>query len=163
MDDLDAINPAWFESPLAPFAAAKRENRPFDRQLILDGLDTLRERHERVIIEGAGGWEVPLTQSETMADLAVAFAAPVLVVAADRLGALNHTLLTVRSIERCGLACAGVVLNRIEERASDDLAAQTNLEVLKTFLPDHPISVTEFQAEDESIPIGHEFFRRLGL
>jgi len=163
MTDLEAINPVWFRSPLAPWAAAREENRSCDRSLIFDRFDALRSRHACVVIEGAGGWEVPLAGSETMADLAAGFAVPVLVVAANRLGALNHTILTVQAIQSRGLTCSGVVLNRIEAGRDDDLAARTNLEVLQIFLPELPITVTEFQSEDETAGIDRAFLDGLGL
>ena len=163
MTNLDAINPVWLRSPLAPWAAAREEKRPFDHQLILDGFEALRSQHACVVIEGAGGWEVPLAGSETMADLAVALAAPVLVVAANRLGALNHTILTVHAIQSRDLTCTGVVLNQTEAATDSDPAARTNQEVLKAFLPDLPITMTEFQGDRETAGIAREFLDGLGL
>lgn len=146
-DEIGRVNPVWFEAPLAPFAAAKLEGRTLDRRGILDGFGALRATHDWVIVEGAGGWEAPISETETMADLAAEFAAPVLVVAANRLGALNHTLLTCRAIERRGLKCAGVVLNQTEKLDSGDLAAGSNREVLGSVLPEIPVCVVDFQAD----------------
>lgn len=151
--DIGLINPVWLKTPLAPLAAAERENRNLDRRAVLDGFEKLRSAHACVIIEGAGGLEVPISKTETMADLAVEFGAPMLVVSANRLGALNHTLLTCRAIEQRGLKCAGVILNQTEEPKSDDLAAKSNRAVLESVLPGIPIFTSVFRTEtlDENL------------
>ena len=66
-----------------------------------------------VVVEGVGGWRVPLTVSFDSADLAAEFALPVVIVVANRLGALNHTLLTLESIRARQLPCAGLILNHL--------------------------------------------------
>ena len=79
-------------------------------------------------MEGAGGWEVPLTADVTLADFAATLALPVIVVVNNRLGAINHTLLTVRNIQQRGLHCAGVILNYVQEER--DAASISNHAVL---------------------------------
>jgi dethiobiotin synthetase len=87
-----------------------------------------------VIVEGVGGWLVPVERELTMADLAVEFDLPVLIVAANQLGALNHTLLTVHAVKAAKLACAGVLLNEARPPAPDDAATLTNRPVLEQLL-----------------------------
>ena len=74
----------------------------------------MRSSAERIIIEGAGGWHVPLNQHETMADLALALGFPVIMVVGMRLGCLNHAMLTVDSIKQKGVSLAGWVANCID-------------------------------------------------
>lgn len=145
---LDEVNPAWFRHPVAPLSAALLgETRPLDRRAILAAWEILSSRHEAVVIEGAGGWEVPLTATETFADLAREFAAPVLVVAANRLGVLNHTRLTVDAIGRAGLPCRGILLNETGPDDPDDAARRTNGAALRLLFPDLPLWHLAFGGE----------------
>lgn len=133
--DVNAVNPVWLHPPLAPYAAAMVEGRVVDVAMMREGFARLRAAHESVVVEGAGGWLVPLTRDFMVADLAVEFALPVLVVAANRLGVINHTLLTVAAVLQRGLECRGVILNDVRERMPDDMAAVTNRAMLEELLP----------------------------
>lgn len=126
---LDEVNPIWLKTPLAPLPAAQIEDVKIDIDLLLDALRSLRSRVELVIVEGVGGWLVPIRADYFVSDLAAEMKLPVLVVAMNRLGCLNHTLLTVRSVIERGLACAGVVLNELP--GVDDIATATNIDVLR--------------------------------
>jgi dethiobiotin synthetase len=106
----------------------------------------LAARFEDVLIEGAGGWEVPLTASETLADFAQSLGLPVVLVVNNRLGALNHTILTVRNIQARGLRCAGVILNHVGEER--DAASISNRMVLERFL-EVPILAEVMHGETE--------------
>jgi dethiobiotin synthetase len=94
-------------------------------------LTRARASHECLIVEGAGGWLVPIARNYFVADLAAETGLPVAVVVANRLGALNHTLLTVESIRARGLECAGLILNH--PSAEEDVATATNRGVLEEF------------------------------
>lgn len=128
---LDEVNPVWFQSPAAPFAAALIENKPVAMPEARAGFQHLAARFDQVLVEGAGGWEVPLVEGETLADFAQSLALPVILVVNNRLGALNHSLLTLRNITSRGLACAGIILNHpAPER---DAASISNRMVLERF------------------------------
>jgi dethiobiotin synthetase len=124
--------PQRFLAPLAPPLAAEAENRGVDEALLVSGADWWDGRVDRLLIEGVGGWLCPVSQSMTVADLAVRWQAETLIVAANRLGVINHTLLTVESIRRKGLPVRGVVLNEVmEEEATDDFTAGNVSEISK--------------------------------
>ncbi len=108
---LNEVNPVWLRTPSAPAVAAMIENRPVDLALIREVYAGLRAAHPSVLVEGVGGWLVPIAPGFTVADLAAECGLPVIVVVANRLGALNHAALTVRDIAARGLACAGLMLN----------------------------------------------------
>jgi len=129
---LDTINPVWYATPAAPYTAALQENRPADLALVRETFQNLRARHRSLVVEGVGGWMVPLTRDYFVADLAAEFGLPVAVVVRNRLGALNHALLTVRDIQRRGLPFAGIIFNRAE--AENDIAAATNRALLEELL-----------------------------
>jgi dethiobiotin synthetase len=110
-DPIEDICPQSFALPAAPSVAAQVESRVVDLERIRLASKTLDARHEFLLVEGAGGWLVPITPDFAMADLAAELGYPVLVVARASLGTINHTLLTVEAIERRGLPLAGVVVN----------------------------------------------------
>ncbi len=112
---LDEVNPVWLKTPASPFAAGLIENRSYDPALVRGGFESLTQKANHVLVEGVGGWEVPLREGQTAADFAQELGLPVLVVVNNKLGALNHTLLTVRNIEARGMRCLGVVLNYAAE------------------------------------------------
>ena len=147
---LDEVNPVYLQSPVAPYVASLLENRSVDPAALVDGYQRLAARHEMIIVEGAGGWEVPVAANFRIADLAVQLGLPVLVVAANRLGALNHLLLTIGAIRARGLACAGVFLNQLGDEL--DTAMITNKGVIEdlsgTPLLDHLIHGQDFIDEE---------------
>jgi len=126
---LNEINPVWLRTPAAPYTAAVIENRAIDLMLIRESFGRARSAHESLIVEGVGGWRVPIARDYFVGDLAEEFGMPVAVVVANRLGAINHALLTVESIRARGLPCAGLILNRVS--AEDDVATATNRSVLE--------------------------------
>jgi dethiobiotin synthetase len=129
---LEMVNPLSLPEPLTPAAATTPCHIDFGE--IRAAFETLANRHEFVIVEGAGGWLVPLDSQRTMADLAVALDLPVILVAANRLGVLNHSLLTVRAIGDSGLVCRGLFLNQPDP--SPDLSTLTNHAILQKMLPE---------------------------
>ncbi len=131
---LEQINPLWLRMPAAPMAAAMLENRSISTVELIQGYHALAAKYEHVIVEGAGGWEVPVTADYTMADFAVELAIPVVVVVDNKLGALNHTLLTVKAIQARGLKCAGIILNYATEER--DAASISNRALLEQILPE---------------------------
>lgn len=122
--ELNDINPVWLRTPAAPYTAAVIENRAIDLMLVREAFGRARSAHESIIVEGIGGWRVPIARDYFVGDLAEEFGLPVIVVVANRLGAINHALLTVESVQRRGLPCAGVILNRVSPE--DDVATATN-------------------------------------
>jgi len=132
---LNEVNPVWFRAPAAPYAASMIENRQPDLALIEETFHRLCARHQSVIVEGAGGWRVPITRELAFSDLAARWNLPVLVVAANRLGALNHTLLTIESIQRAGLSSLAVILNESSPPDPETApATATNAAILESLL-----------------------------
>jgi len=127
---IDQVNPVWLKTPAAPMTAALEEKRETDVARLREGFRRLSERVDFVAVEGVGGWMVPITAAYFMSDFAGELRLPVVVVVLNKLGCLNHTLLTVRSIEGENLKCAGVVLNSFEGDA--DIAVATNAAILRS-------------------------------
>jgi dethiobiotin synthetase len=102
--------------PIAPVLSSERAGAEIDFDALVLKIERFAESAEYAIIEGAGGLLVPVTWEWNMADLARVLGARALVVAADRLGTINHTLLTLSALELTGIACVGVVLLTPERR-----------------------------------------------
>ena len=130
---IDEVNPVWMKMPAAPLTAALAEKRTLDLDLLRAGFARLSDRVDFVAVEGVGGWIVPITADYFSSDLAADLRLPVLVVAHNKLGCLNHILLTVCGIAAADLKCAGVVLNDLG--ATGDLASETNADILRRCVP----------------------------
>jgi dethiobiotin synthetase len=147
---LNDVNPVLLRPALAPYVAAMIEGRMADVALARATFARLRAARAGLIVEGCGGWLVPVARNFSMADLAAEFGLPVVVVAANRLGVINHTLLTVAAIKARGLPCAGVLLNHPILPAEVDAAVLTNASVLGELL-DVPL-LGEIAFGDEELP-----------
>lgn len=130
--DRQTICPYALRAPLAPAVAAQREGVRIDPEDLRQRHDAIAAAHDVTFIEGAGGLLVPVTPSQTFADLALQWRAPLLVVVGSRLGAINHALLTVHHARSIGLDVIGYVINFLG--AVPDLAAESNVSVLSAWL-----------------------------
>lgn len=118
-------NPVLLSDPLSPHIAAARAGVEIDIAAIVRSYQALAAQADAVVVEGAGGFLVPLTDTQTGADLAQALALPVVLVVGLRLGCLNHALLTAEAIRARGLTLVGWVANRVDpamEAADENIA-----------------------------------------
>ena len=139
------INPVWYRTPVAPYTASIIENRLIDLDSIRDAFNLLAKRHGRVLVEGAGGIAVPIFAHYDFRDLARDLHLNVVIVAANRLGVLNHTRLTVEAVRAAGLRCSLIALNSVH--AESDISQSTNLSVLEN-LVDVPVLTVEHNQLD---------------
>ena len=120
------VNPYAFRAAVAPHIAAAEEGQCIEIPRIVEAFAQLRELADAVLVEGVGGFCVPLGPHCDTADLAVALQLPVILVVGLRLGCINHALLTRQAIAARGLELAGWVANRIDPamaRQAENLAA----------------------------------------
>ena len=129
---IDLVNPVFFKNPAAPMAASMIETTKADIPAIKSAYDTMAEQYEYVLVEGIGGWEVPISANYSMSDLAADLNLPVLVVVDNRLGAINHTILTVNAVKAMGLKIAGIILNHVTDER--DAASISNRAILEELL-----------------------------
>jgi len=143
---IDEANPLHFASPVAPYVAALLENKSIDPAVLVKAYQKFSENKEIVLVEGAGGWEVPITENYFISDLAKDLGLPVILVAANRLGALNHILLTLAAIEAKGLTCAGIILNQLEDEMDTPMITNKGILDSLTDIPvlDHIIHNQDF-------------------
>ena len=124
--DLDLVNPYAFAPPIAPHIAADKAGVLIELPVIQQAFETLQGQVDSVMVEGVGGFRVPLGLKTDTADLAQTLGLPVLLVVGMRLGCINHTLLTVDAIQARGLKLAGWVANCIDPEMAvldDNIAA----------------------------------------
>jgi len=133
---LHIITPYAFELAIAPHIAAQKSGATIEIDVIWQAYQQLSQMAEIVIVEGAGGFCVPLNlnqpQYKSMADLAVKLNLPVILVVGMRLGCINHALLTVQAIQAYGLYLAGWVANQVN---GEMVAYQENFSTLKKLIP----------------------------
>lgn len=140
---LGQINPYNFFHPIAPHIAAHNAGVIINFERILESYRELSAQAEIVIVEGAGGFQIPLNDTQDSADLAVALGLPVILVVGMRLGCLNHALLTQRAIQACGLTCAGWVANVVDANMT---ALDENIQALQQRITAPILGVVHHQA-----------------
>ncbi|WP_252271755.1 dethiobiotin synthase [Pseudomonas subflava] len=115
----DEVNPFAFAPAIAPHLAAREEGVELSVARLLPAVRRVLQRGaDFTLVEGAGGWRVPLAGDENLSDLAVALELPVILVVGVRLGCINHAVLSLEAIERDGLRVAGWVANIVDPQTS---------------------------------------------
>jgi dethiobiotin synthetase len=127
----DDVNPYALVDPIAPHIAAGQSGVEIKVGRIRSAYQTLSDQAERVVVEGVGGWRVPLGPALALSDLPNALGLPVVLVVGLRLGCLNHSLLTVESIRARGVRLAGWIANEIDP---DMLARDENIATLAALI-----------------------------
>ena len=117
------VNPFYFAEPVAPLFSARKRQKNIRLMDVLAAIKRMRKRCERLIVEGAGGLLVPLGENFTVADVIANLDCDVVVVGRNKLGTINHTLLTVEALQTRGVKCIKVVLMA---QSSPDYSARSN-------------------------------------
>ncbi|WP_226664560.1 dethiobiotin synthase [Microbulbifer aggregans] len=140
------VNPVALEPAIAPHIAAMEARKNLDAGRLAGVCrGVMSGAAEFVVIEGAGGWRVPLTPRTMLSDLPRALQLPVILVVGMELGCINHALLTAEAIRRDGLQLAGWVGNFVRE--SGMVRAEENLGTLRALLPAPCLGVLPFDAQ----------------
>ncbi|MGL4858453.1 MAG: dethiobiotin synthase [Enterobacteriaceae bacterium] len=109
----EAVNPYLFREETAPHLLSARQQRPIDLSVMSQGLHHMQQQADRVLVEGAGGWLVPLSEQHTFADWVQMEQLSVILVVAMRVGCINHALLSARAIQATGLTLSGWIANNV--------------------------------------------------
>lgn len=139
------VNPYAFEPAIAPHLAAKQVGETISLTVLESQFTAMRLQADAVVVEGAGGWLVPLNDQQTIADLAKALNLPVVLVVAIKLGCINHALLTVQAIADSGLKLVGWVANDF----LDDSQSTAIIKSLKQRIAAPCLGIVPKLAEDE--------------
>lgn len=132
--DYELVNPVAFREPVAPHILAQRQGMNLTAERLAGYIDgaLMTQKADLVLVEGAGGWYVPINDRETLADLARRLELPVILVVGMELGCLNHALLTAEAIRHEGLELAGWIANFLH---GDMNAGEENFQTLEAMLP----------------------------
>ncbi len=137
-DGMELVNPITLEEPLAPMMAAERAGITLDLSILERARETLSFDRDLLVVEGAGGLLSPITRTFSFLQLFKQWGAGLIVVAGNRLGVLNHVMLTVGAAESAGLVVQAVVLTDISDH-DPSIAEATNYDALVSLLPQYPI------------------------
>jgi dethiobiotin synthetase len=132
--DLSLVRPYVLTEPLAPMVAAQRAGIALSFSRLDQARAQLEAGHDLLLVEGAGGLLVPITRDVSYATFFARWSCELIIVAGNRLGVLNHVLLTVQVAAQAGLTVRGVVLSTLSDR-EPSVAEATNFEVLQQLLP----------------------------
>lgn len=138
----ETVNPFAFEPPIAPHLAAKLQGQTLYAREITLACDLSQYQADFALIEGVGGWDVPLNSSETMADCVQLLGAEVILIIGMRLGCLNHAILTAKAIVESGCSFLGWVANCINP---DMPYLNENIETLQNLLAAPMIGTIPYQ------------------
>lgn len=141
------INPYCFPHPIAPHLAARHAGVRIDFSRILASFRELSGQADEVIVEGVGGFCVPLNEKQDSADLAKQLGLPVILVVGMRLGGLNHALLTMRAIADYQLECAGWVANVLD---ADMPASQENIDALRERIAAPLLGIVPYRSQPDA-------------
>lgn len=142
----ETINPMAFREPLSPHLAALHEGRRIALDPLRQAFDGLTGSYDTVVVEGVGGWLVPLAPGLFASDIAKAWRLPVILVVGLRLGCLNHALLSARAIAADGCRLAGWIGNRIDPGMD---AVDENITTLQELLPAPCLGVLPYGVSPE--------------
>lgn len=138
---LEAINPYLFEPPIAPHVAANQVGVELSALEIAGWAEQQAAQHSHALLEGAGGWRVPLNEQEYFSDIASHLQWDVVLVVGMRLGCISHALLTAEAIRSDGLNLAGWVANRVDPQQA---VFEQNLQTLKKRLSAPLLGVVDY-------------------
>lgn len=133
-DPIERIRPIALVEPLAPMVAARRAGLTLDLNAMHEAYAALSTDRDVIIVEGAGGLLVPITPSMHFGHIFAAWQCELVVVAGNRLGVINHTLLTVQAAEAMGIRVCAVVLTSLTGRDAS-VSEATNFDALVSLLP----------------------------
>jgi len=156
----DLVCPCIYEAPTAPHIAARIEGRAIELDRIVDAYAEIRRRAEVVLVEGIGGWALPLTADAMLSDLVRRLDLPVVLVVGLRLGALNHALLSARAIAADGLELAGWVGNVVDPEYT---YGRDTFETLRELIPAPCLGCLPWQAPLDPATIAGHLGPALGL
>lgn len=152
--DYDLICPYRFLPPIAPHIAAQEQGTVISIDHILKCYRRLQACSDTVVVEGVGGWQVPLDENKSMSDLAIELDLPVIIVVGVRLGCINHALLTADCVLASGLSVAGWVFNQIDPDMQQVDAVKHSLQ---NRMPGRLIADIPWQTKPDAREISHQF------
>jgi dethiobiotin synthetase len=161
--DVSDVRPLRFAEPVSPLTAANARGITIDTDDLDAAFSRLAHDRDAIVVEGAGGILVPITRETSYAQLFARWKLEIIIVAANKLGVINHTLLTVMAAQKTQLRIKGIVLNSLPLADSSDPSRITNRKLLEQLLPTIPIiEFGTIAASDDLVSLTREA-QRSGL
>lgn len=149
-DSLETINPVFFRKPLAPYVAAQLSKKRIYLNKVWNAYKILKNKYDFLVIEGAGGLFVPITNKIHIIDVAKKFNLPLIIVSRPGLGTINHTLLTVKCARDYGLEIEGVIINYSKPQKKE-LAEKTNPDIIMKFGKVRILGIVPYNKKKSSV------------
>lgn len=161
-DHLPQIAPYIFPLPASPHLSAEKQNASIDPGVIKSRFLSLTRNYDFVLVEGVGGLLVPLDRSTLVIDIAQELSLPVLIVAANKLGAINHTLLTIEALKTRNMQIAGIIFNSISDD-ENNIISRDNPKIVSDIsgvkiLGSLPFTKIQDALYENFIPIGQQIY-----
>ena len=118
-DPESLVNPYFFAIPASPYSAAKKLGRQIDLDLVLSSFDKLRSTHDVMLVEGIGGIMTPILKDYFVIDLIKDLNLDAMVVIGSKIGAINHTMLTIDACKKHGIRILGLIINQTDKNGYD--------------------------------------------
>lgn len=154
--DYAQVNPYAFQPAIAPHIAADEAGVKIDTRVIMQHFAQLQQLADCLVVEGAGGWLVPVNAEQTLADLAVAMQLPVVLVVGIKLGCINHAILSAQAIRQSGLPIAGWVANEMQRSPQTEAMIKTLQKRLSAPLLGHVPPLTDEQSAADFLSLPQE-------
>lgn len=161
----DLMLPYVFKTPCSPHLASQIEKRKINRDKIIKSFRRLSRDFDFVLVEGVGGALVPYNKKDLAIDIAAQLRLPVLIVAQNKLGAINHTLLTIEALKKKRLRILGLVFNNIKNE--ERYILEDNPKIVKTFTKEKNFGVLPREKNlhrlyEKFLPIGRKLKKEIG-
>jgi len=115
-DSEDLVNPIFLPIPASPYDASKMLNVPFDKKIIFENFEKLKNKHKMLLVEGIGGIMTPLSKNYFVADMVKEMSLETIIVTRSTLGTLNHTMMTVKTCHNYKIPIKGIIINNYDEK-----------------------------------------------
>lgn len=165
-DYLDYISPYKFRVACSPHLASKIENKRIDAKKIIKSFKLLSYKFDFVLVEGIGGVLVPFNKKSLVIDIAKELDLPALVIVCNKLGAINHTLLTIEALRARKIKILGILFNNFKNEDNDII--EDNPRIIKRLTKQEIFGVLHWQSRYDRlyksfIPIGNRIWKKVGL
>jgi dethiobiotin synthetase len=159
--------PYTFRRPVSPHLAARTEKRSIETENIIESYKRLSCSFDAVLVESSGGLLVPYDERSLMIDIARKLSIPAVIVSANRLGAINHTLMTIECLRNRDMNIAGVIFNNVSPKKNDRLLKEDNIDIIEKLSGVRILGSIPYEDEPEKLfaaiePAARKLFEQEG-
>ena len=158
------VSPYTFKFPASPHLAARLERKTISKDKIKKSFLFLKDRFDSVIVEGIGGALVPFNGKGLVMDIAKELDIPVLLVVANKLGCINHTLLTIEAMKRRSMKVIGIIFNNNQSGGKENIISKDNPRIIKKLTGERTLGILPYSRDTHKLyksflPIGNKILK----